>query len=209
MLEGEDAVSQAGEKTMLPYGLWPSPVTPQGMAGGTRLGDVAWDSDGRTLVYKYGGAHRAVESRTVSIRYKTSSGMATKDFTVYRTHHGPVVREAVRGSQRDFTSAPLGIALFILSVPMIVEMFAESLFAIVDIFFVAHLGASAIAVVGLTESMMALVYAMAVGIAIGATATVARRIGEKDPEGAANFRFAQERRFILSEERTFLEALPR
>ncbi|MBV9241871.1 MAG: MATE family efflux transporter [Acidobacteria bacterium] len=97
-----------------------------------------------------------------------------------------VVKEAIRGSSRDLTTSPLGISLFILSVPMIVEMFAESLFAIVDIFFVAHLGANSVAVVGLTESMMALVYAVAFGIAIGATATVARRIGEKDPEGAAN-----------------------
>ncbi|MFL6375634.1 MAG: MATE family efflux transporter [Pyrinomonadaceae bacterium] len=97
-----------------------------------------------------------------------------------------VVKEAIRGSRRDFTTSPIGISLFILSVPMIVEMFAESLFAIVDIFFVAHLGASAVAVVGLTESMMALVYAVAFGIAIGATATVARRIGEKDPKGAAD-----------------------
>jgi putative MATE family efflux protein len=96
-----------------------------------------------------------------------------------------ILREGVRGSSRDLTSAPIGTALFILSVPMIFEMFAESLFAIVDIFFVAHLGAEAIAVVGLTESMMALVYAVAFGIAIGATATVARRVGEKDPEGAA------------------------
>jgi putative MATE family efflux protein len=97
-----------------------------------------------------------------------------------------VVREAIHGSNRDFTTSPMGISLFILAVPMSVEMLAESLFAIVDIFFVAHLGASAIAVVGLTESIMALVYAVAFGIAIGATATVARRIGEKDPEGAAN-----------------------
>ena len=96
-----------------------------------------------------------------------------------------VVREAVRGSERDFTQGSLSIGLFILSVPMIIEMFAESLFAVVDIFFVAHLGAGAVAVVGLTESMMALVYAVAFGLAIGATATVARRIGEKDPEGAA------------------------
>src|ERR1043165_2525299 len=83
----------------------------------------------------------------------------------------PVLKEAMRGSQRDFTTAPIGVALFILSVPMVVEMFAESLFAIVDIFFVAHLGASAVAVVGLTESMMAIVYALAFGLAIGATAT--------------------------------------
>jgi putative MATE family efflux protein len=96
-----------------------------------------------------------------------------------------ILRKAIRGSQRDFTQGSLTAGLFILSVPMIIEMFAESLFAVVDIFWVAHLGAGAIAVVGLTESMMALVYAVAFGLAIGATATVARRVGEKDAEGAA------------------------
>ncbi|HNU06521.1 MAG TPA: MATE family efflux transporter [Pyrinomonadaceae bacterium] len=96
-----------------------------------------------------------------------------------------VVREAFVGSTRDFTKGSIGVAIFILSVPMIIEMFAESLFALFDIFFVAHLGADAVAVVGLTESMMALVYAVAFGLAIGATATVARRIGEKDLDGAA------------------------
>ena len=96
-----------------------------------------------------------------------------------------ILREAVFGSQRDFTQGSIGTAIFILSVPMIVEMLGESLFAIVDIFFVAKLGADAVAIVGLTESIMALIYAVAFGLAIGATATVARRIGEKDIEGAA------------------------
>ena len=96
-----------------------------------------------------------------------------------------ILREALFGSQRDFTTGSIGQAIFILSVPMIVEMFGESLFALVDIFFVAKLGADAVAVVGLTESMMALIYAVAIGLSIGATATVARRIGEKDTEGAA------------------------
>jgi len=96
-----------------------------------------------------------------------------------------ILREAVWGTQRDFTQGSLGVALFILSVPMIVEMFAESLFAVVDIFFVAHLGANAVAVVGITESMMYLIYSVAIGLSVGATAMVARRIGEKDPDGAA------------------------
>ena len=96
-----------------------------------------------------------------------------------------ILREAVKGSARDFTSEPIGRSLFLLAVPMILEMVMESTFAVVDIFFVAKLGAEAIAVVGLTESMMALIYAVAFGLAIGATATVARRIGEKDTEGAA------------------------
>jgi putative MATE family efflux protein len=96
-----------------------------------------------------------------------------------------ILREAVRGSSRDFTVEPIGRSLFLLSVPMILEMIMESVFALVDVFFVGRLGPEAVAVVILTESIMALIYAVAFGLAIGATATVARRIGEKDPEGAA------------------------
>ncbi|MEP6945257.1 MAG: MATE family efflux transporter [Acidobacteriota bacterium] len=96
-----------------------------------------------------------------------------------------VVRESIRGTQRDFTEGPIGLAIFLLAVPMILEMSMESLFAVVDIFFVAKLGADSIAIVGLTESVMALIYACAFGFAIGATATVARRTGEKDIAGAA------------------------
>lgn len=97
----------------------------------------------------------------------------------------PVLKEAVRGSSRDFTAGPIGLAIFLLAVPMILEMSMESLFAVVDIFFVAKLGADSVAIVGLTESVMALIYAVAFGLAIGATATVARRTGEKDEAGAA------------------------
>ena len=91
-----------------------------------------------------------------------------------------ILREAVRGSHRDFTQGSIWIAIVLLAVPMILEMSMESLFAVVDIFFVAKLGAESVAVVGLTESIMALVYAVAIGLAIGATAMVARRTGEKD-----------------------------
>ena len=96
-----------------------------------------------------------------------------------------ILREAIGGTQRDFTQGSLGAAIFILAVPMIIEMMAESLFAIVDIFFVSRLGSGSVAVVSITESMMYLIYSVAIGLSIGATATVARRIGEKDPEGAA------------------------
>nr|AIA12799.1 MATE efflux family protein [uncultured bacterium] len=96
-----------------------------------------------------------------------------------------VVNEGLRGSTRDFTKGPILVALIILAIPMILEMSMESLFAIVDIFFVGKLGAEAITIVALTEAIMALIYAVAFGLAIGATATVARRMGEKDEKEAA------------------------
>jgi putative MATE family efflux protein len=97
-----------------------------------------------------------------------------------------ILKEALRGSHRDLTEGSITAAIVILAIPMILEMGMESLFAIVDIFWVAHLGADSIAVVGLTESVLALVYAVAVGLSIGATATVARRVGEKDLDEAAH-----------------------
>ena len=96
------------------------------------------------------------------------------------------VREAIRGSRHhDYTEGPIGRAIILLAIPMVMEMFMESLFAVVDIFWVAHLGADAMATVGLTESMLALVYTAAMGLSIGLGAMVARRIGEKNPAGAA------------------------
>ena len=96
-----------------------------------------------------------------------------------------LLREGLRGSSRDFTEGPVGPAIIVLAVPMVMEMSMESLFAVVDVFFVSQLGADAVATVGLTESMLAIVYSVAIGLCIGATALVARRIGEKDADGAA------------------------
>jgi len=95
------------------------------------------------------------------------------------------VREALRGSRRDYTVGPIERAILVLAIPMVLEMIMESVFAVCDVFFVSKLGASAVATVGLTESVLALVYAMAMGLSIGATAMVARRTGEHDPDGAA------------------------
>jgi putative MATE family efflux protein len=95
------------------------------------------------------------------------------------------VREALRGSHHDYTSGPLGRAILLLAIPMVMEMIMESVFAVADVFWVAHLGADAVATVGLTESLLTLIYTAAMGLSIGVTAMVARRIGEKNPEGAA------------------------
>jgi Na+-driven multidrug efflux pump len=86
-----------------------------------------------------------------------------------------LVKEAVRGSSRDYTEGPVGPAVLLLAVPMVLEMSMESLFVVVDVFFVAKLGADAVATVGLTESMLAVVYSVAMALCIGATATVSRR----------------------------------
>src|SRR6266851_3867070 len=93
--------------------------------------------------------------------------------------------EAIRGSPQDYTTGSLNRAILLLAVPMVLEMVLESLFAVVDVFWVGRLGANAVATVGLTESMLSLVFAVAMGLSLSTTAMVARRIGEKDSTGAA------------------------
>jgi putative MATE family efflux protein len=95
------------------------------------------------------------------------------------------IREAIRGSHQDYTTGNLNRAIVLLAIPMVLEMVLESLFAVVDVFWVGHLGANAVATVGLTESLLSLVFAVGFGIGLSTTAMVARRIGEKDAPGAA------------------------
>ncbi len=95
------------------------------------------------------------------------------------------VREALRGSHQDYTEGSLNRSILLLAIPMVLEMVLESLFAVVDVFWVSRLGADAIATVGLTESLLSLVFAVGIGLGMSTTAMVARRIGEKDKEGAA------------------------
>ncbi|PQB05154.1 MATE family efflux transporter [Aureitalea marina] len=93
-------------------------------------------------------------------------------------------RQALAGEHQDYTSGSIRKAIFMLSVPMVMEMMMESIFFLVDAYFVSSLGANAIATVGLTESVLTLVYAIAIGLSMGVTAIVARRVGEKDLPGA-------------------------
>ena len=95
------------------------------------------------------------------------------------------VREALRGSHQDYTAGSLNRSILLLAIPMVLEMVLESLFAVVDTFWVGRLGANAVATVGLTESILALVFAIGLGVSLSTTAMVARRVGEKDREDAA------------------------
>jgi len=92
---------------------------------------------------------------------------------------------AIKGKEKNFTSGSINRAIVYLSIPMILEMVMESLFAVVDVFYVSQVSVDAVSTVGLTESVITIVYSMAIGLSMAATAIVARRIGEKDEEGAA------------------------
>ena len=96
-----------------------------------------------------------------------------------------LLKQAVVGTEQDYTEGSLNKAVFLLSVPMILEMVMESVFGVLDVYFVGRLGADAVAAVGLTESLLTIAFAVAIGLSMSVTALVARRIGEKDPEQAA------------------------
>lgn len=98
-----------------------------------------------------------------------------------------VIKQSLNGKELDFTSGSIRLAVVLLAIPMMLEMAMESIFALVDLYFVGHLHNSSIAIqtVGLTESVLTIIYSLAIGMSMAATAVVARRVGEKDPVAAA------------------------
>ena len=96
------------------------------------------------------------------------------------------IKLSLNGEEQDYTQGNISRAVFLLAIPMILELSLESVFAVVDIFFVSKLGQNAIATVGLTESVITIIYSLAIGLSTAATAIVARRIGEKNKEAAAH-----------------------
>lgn len=113
--------------------------------------------------------------------------MSQSTYTNKLSYYYSLIKQALRGEEMDYTQGSIRKAVMMLAIPMIVEMSMESVFALVDLYFVGHLPQSdkAQQVVGLTESVITIIYSLAIGISMAATALVARRIGEKDPEAAA------------------------
>ena len=111
--------------------------------------------------------------------------MAATAISQSRTTVWESLKQAIHGTRQDYTKGSISRAIFLLATPMVLEMLMESLFAIVNVFWVTRLGADAVATVGLTESMLTLVFSVAIGLSMSTTAMVARRIGEKNAQGAA------------------------
>ncbi len=110
----------------------------------------------------------------------------TNDSTVSVRSIIKIIRESLDGTEQDYTVGSIRRNVLLLAIPMILELSLESVFAVVDMFFVSKLGENAIATVGLTESVITIIYSIAIGLSTGATAIVARRVGEKNPDAAAH-----------------------
>ena len=131
---------------------------------------------GCSLCYFSEGGNGKAEKSTMSSITKPESGAPRFWASVW---------ESVRGTEQDFTEGSLNRAVGLLAIPMVLEMAGESVFAVCDAFFVARLGSEALAAVGLTETTVELIYAVAIGLGLATTAMVSRRIGEKNERGAA------------------------
>jgi len=114
--------------------------------------------------------------------------MTTKQSTYKRSGAISLVVQAIKGIDMDYTKGSLRKAIFMLAIPMILEMSMESVFALVDLFFVGHLpnAEHTVQTVGLTESVLSIIYSIAFGVSMAATAVVARRVGEKNKDEAAH-----------------------
>jgi putative MATE family efflux protein len=135
----------------------------------------------------------------------TEEPTATTDGTASDLGAWATIKLALTGKELEFTSGPIGRAIVLLAIPMVLEMVMESVFALTDAFFVSRLGTDAVATVGLTEAMISILFAVAIGSGMATTAMVARRIGEKDTAGA---RVAAAQSIILGLLLTVVVALP-